>query len=120
MIADRDVLVHEPQVTALNLFLDSPPIRIDSPVAFVSSRFLRAAMVVLVPSCLLADTRFEISFPGTVHAAPITGRVFIMISRDTQRGPRLEVERVGIPFFGRDVEKLAPARGGWVSSAALR
>jgi hypothetical protein len=30
---------------------------------------------------LAAETRFEISFPAVAHAGPITGRVFLMISR---------------------------------------
>ena len=33
-----------------------------------------------------------------------------MIARDTQHELRLEVGRVGIPFLGRDVVKLAPGQ----------
>jgi hypothetical protein len=68
---------------------------------------------------LAADTRFEISFPTAVHSAPLTGRVFIMISRDAQREPRLEVGRVGVPFFGRDVEKLAPGQSAIIDGSDL-
>ena len=28
-----------------------------------------------------ADSRFEIAFPASVHAQPITGRVFVVLSR---------------------------------------
>ncbi|MBI3263082.1 MAG: hypothetical protein HYZ58_08020 [Acidobacteria bacterium] len=54
--------------------------------------------------------RFEISFPAAAHAAPVTGRVYVMISRTAKPEPRLQVEQTGIPIFGRDVDKLAPGK----------
>jgi putative esterase len=71
------------------------------------------------PPCFAADTRFEISFPATVHSAPITGRVFVMITRNAEREPRLEIGRVGVPFFGRDIENLAPGQAAIVDSNDL-
>ena len=58
-------------------------------------------------ACSGAETRFEISYAASASAGPLTGRVFVMISRDAQREPRLAVGRIGVPFFGRDIEKLA-------------
>jgi hypothetical protein len=52
--------------------------------------------------------RFEITFPSAAHATPVTGRVYVMIARAGDREPRLQIGRTGQPFFGRDVEKLAP------------
>ncbi len=52
--------------------------------------------------------RFEISVPASVHPEPITGRVYVMISRTAEREPRLQIGRTGVPFFGRDVERLKP------------
>jgi hypothetical protein len=53
--------------------------------------------------------RFEISFPAAVRSEPVTGRVYVMITRNGEREPRLQLNQVdGIPFFGRDIEKLAP------------
>src|SRR5689334_9918257 len=52
--------------------------------------------------------RFEISVPGSARNEPLTGRVFVMISRKGEPEPRLQIGRTGAPFFGRDVEKLAP------------
>ena len=49
-------------------------------------------------------TRFEVSFPPTAISTPVTGRVFVMISRVNDREPRLQIGRTGVPFFGRDVE----------------
>src|ERR1700688_889957 len=61
-------------------------------------------------SLLAAETRFEISFPAAAHAGPITGRAYLMISSKNDTEPRLQVGRTGAPFFGRDVEKLAPGQ----------
>jgi hypothetical protein len=54
--------------------------------------------------------RFEVSFPASVEAAPITGRVFLAFADDDDPEPRLQVGRYGVPFFGIDVEGLAPGR----------
>ena len=59
-------------------------------------------------------TRFRISFPASAHSGPITGRIFVMISDHTEREPRLQISRVGAPFFGRDVEQLRPGTFGTI------
>ncbi len=58
-----------------------------------------------------ASLRFEISFPASVHATPMTGRAFIMITRKKEPEPRLQAGSWGDapPFFGADVEALKPA-----------
>src|SRR5580765_315794 len=76
-----------------------------------------AAMV--ASSCFAADTRFEISYPASANSGPITGRVFIMISRNSEREPRLQISRIGVPFFGRDVEKLAPGQAAVIDATDL-
>lgn len=57
-----------------------------------------------------AKMKFEIVVPASVRSEPLTGRVFVIISRDNKSEPRLQVGRVGAPLFGRDVEKLAPGK----------
>jgi len=54
--------------------------------------------------------RLEISFPSSVHPEAITGRVFVMISKDKRREPRLQAGSWSrsVPFFGVDVEDLKP------------
>ncbi len=61
----------------------------------------------------IAPTRFRVSFPAGAVGEPVTGRVYVMISRTDEREPRLQVGRTGIPFFGHDVERLAP--GAWAT-----
>jgi putative esterase len=56
--------------------------------------------------------RFEVSFIPQAHDGPITGRAFVMITRslDKEPEPRLQIGRTGVPFFGRDVERLEPEK----------
>jgi len=54
--------------------------------------------------------RFEVSFPATVQSGPVTGRAYVMISRTNEREPRFQIGRTGVPFFGRDFEKVDPGK----------
>jgi hypothetical protein len=66
------------------------------------------------------SVRFEITVPSSVHAEPITGRVFVMITRNGEREPRLQLNQAdGIPFFGRDAEKLAPGAAAAIDDTDL-
>ena len=64
-------------------------------------------------------TRFEITFPSSAHANSITGRVFVMLARNNDVEPRFQIGRTGGPFFGRDVEKLAPGDKAVIDSNDL-
>jgi hypothetical protein len=70
-------------------------------------------------TCLAGEPRFEISYPASVNAGPVTGRVYVMISRRANREPRLDIGRTGVPFFGRDVERLAPSQIAVVDASDL-
>ena len=63
--------------------------------------------------------RVEISFPASAHAEPITGRVYVMISRNGDREPRQQIGRTGVPFFGRDVEQLKPGQAAIIDDTDL-
>ena len=52
--------------------------------------------------------RFEITYPDSARSLPVTGRVYVMISRRSTPEPRFQIGRTGVPLFGRDVEALAP------------
>jgi Putative esterase len=64
-------------------------------------------------------TAFHISFPATAHSGPVTGRIYVMISRTDQREPRFQVGRTGVPFFGRDVLALQPRRPATIDGSDL-
>jgi hypothetical protein len=55
-----------------------------------------------------SQLKFEISIPQEVHSQPITGRVFVMISKNDQREPRLQAGfwSNSVPLFGKDVDVL--------------
>jgi len=75
-----------------------------------------AAAVAEAPRQGRAEARFEITFPASVHPEPVTGRVYVMISREPEPEPRLQVGRTGTPFFGRDVVGLAPGRAAVIDA----
>jgi len=85
---------------------------------------LAACAMALVAATLQSQVkpvvRFDITVPASVHPTPITGRVYVMITRNGQREPRLQLSQVdGIPFFGRDVEKLAPGAAATIDNSDL-
>ena len=69
-----------------------------------------------------SKTRFELSFPSSVHEEAITGRVFVMVTRNEKREPRLQAGSWSnsVPFFGLDVHDLAPGESGAWSSTQYR
>ena len=86
----------------------------------LSGRALRAAMphvaraalvvaCVAVPRPALGQT-FQLSYPTSANAGPITGRAYLFVARTDRQEPRLQsgAQRSSEPFFGVDVEALAP------------
>ncbi len=63
--------------------------------------------------------RVEITVPPSVRSAPLTGRVYFMVSRTDEREPRLQIGRTGTPFFGRDVENLKPGQAAIIDATDL-
>ena len=88
--------------------LSHKPIRIMA----LAGVFLAMLIQAPVPGALSAqdpsNARFRVSYPASAHEGPVTGRVFVMISRTDEREPRLQIGRDGMPFFGRDIEAMAP------------
>ncbi len=91
------------------------PARVRRTVALVFLLFLVAALPALAQ-------RFEVSFPATAHAGPITGRVFVIVTRtESAREPRLQVGdwMQETPFFTADVSQLQPGRPAVVDATTL-
>ena len=65
--------------------------------------------------------RFEITFPASVHAAPITGRVFIAIGHDSTPEPLANAGSFtnSSPLFGVDVSQLAPGQPAVIDASTL-
>jgi hypothetical protein len=66
-----------------------------------------------------AQLRFEISVPRAVRSEPTTGRVYAILSKTSEREPRLQIGRVGAPMFGRDVERLAAGQAAIIDGTDL-
>ena len=66
-----------------------------------------------------ALTKFEIRVPSSVRSESLTGRVYVIMTRDSTREPRSLVGRVGTPLFGHDVERLAPGAPATVDGSDL-
>ena len=70
-----------------------------------------------------ASHRFEVSFPASVRSEPADGRVFVVFARHRDPEPRLQFGKEGdqyrsAPFFGEDVEGLAPGKTAVIGAAS--
>jgi hypothetical protein len=63
----------------------------------------------LMPRALPAQPRFDVSFSKSAHGAPITGRVYVALSRtsDPQRTPIRQTGETGVPLFGVNIDNVA-------------
>ena len=79
------------------------------------------AAAAAVPAPLVAQARFEISVPAAMRAAPVTGRMYVFVTRHDDVEPRLQVRHESdcTPFFGVDVTQLAPGTAGVIDGSAL-
>jgi hypothetical protein len=87
-----------------------------SSMRFVSSKTYAALLCALVSIFSLSFSgekegvilRFQVSFPRSVSNVPLTGRMFLAISRTDTIEPRLRVGRYGVQLFGSDFDQLKP------------
>jgi hypothetical protein len=61
-----------------------------------------------VPAWASPSRRIEVTFPASLRAAAVTGRLVVVISRKESPEPRLLISPYGPPIFGVDVDKLRP------------
>jgi hypothetical protein len=78
----------------------------------MNRRLIPLAWLALAAAAFAQETKFEVSFPAAAHAGPVTGRVFVALSRSETPEP---IEQAGgwngqAPFFGADVDALPPGR----------
>jgi hypothetical protein len=89
------------------------------------SRAVPAVMVALCAAAALAArasqpvprARFEVSFPAQAHAEPITGMVYVAISRENGRTPIDQTGPIGAPLFSTYVEALGPGTAAIIDSS---
>jgi hypothetical protein len=64
--------------------------------------------ILSLPAWALAARRFEVTFPASLRAEPVTGRLIVVVTRKDSPEPRLAISPYGPPIFGADVDKLPP------------
>ena len=67
------------------------------------------------------DARFEVSYPVGLDNGPITGRVFVVISKTNRVEPRLQAGSYNgsVPFYGLDVHALKPGDNAVIDTSVL-
>src|SRR4051812_39785867 len=89
-------------------------------VALLASAALTAQTSMLLPwPSGRSQVKFEIRVPPSVRSEKLTGRVYVILTHDGSREPRLQVNRVGAPLFGRDVEQLEPGAPATIDGTDL-
>jgi hypothetical protein len=75
----------------------------------------------LLSASTQAAEKFEITFPPSVHAGPVTGRAFVVITKTDTPEPRLVAGSWGDsgPLFGVDVKRLAPEQAAVIDESTL-
>ena len=70
---------------------------------------MAAGLATVAEAASASLATFEVRFARSVRNEPVTGRVFVAITRDGASEPRLQVGDItGAPFFGVDVSALRP------------
>ena len=65
------------------------------------------------------DLKFSISFEKDIHPETLTGRVYLMISKDDRRPPKDQVGLSGVPFWGMNVYNLNPGEEAVLSDTVF-
>lgn len=80
-------------------------------IALLTAGLLSAALLLPSSATAAPTTRFQIDFPASVSAKPVTGRVFVIVTRTDKVDPRVQVlSEAAPPFFGQDVHALRPGQ----------
>ena len=65
-----------------------------------------------------AAQRFEVTIAPAAHAAPVTGRLVIAVSKSERPEPRLAISPSGPAIFGIDLQQLRPGQSAVVDERA--
>jgi hypothetical protein len=84
------------------------------------SRTLATCAVVVATSSAIAaqSPRFEVGIAPAAHAGPVTGRLVIVVAKDSAPEPRLTIFPHGPWIFGVDLDRLRPGQTAVVDDSA--
>ena len=84
------------------------------------SRVLATCAVVIATSSAIAaqSPRFEVGIAPAAHAGPVTGRLVIVVAKDSVPEPRLTIFPQGPWIFGVDLDRLQPGQTAVVDDSA--
>jgi hypothetical protein len=71
--------------------------------------------VTAAPQARADAPRIDVTFSKDARAEPVTGMVYVAISRDNRRPPIEETSPTGVPLFSKFVEGLAPESATTIS-----
>ena len=66
-----------------------------------------------------AGIRFEVGFASSARSEPVTGRVYVAISREQGRGPIFASGRTGTPLYAVNVTDLAPGETATIDGSVF-
>src|SRR5215471_18850404 len=82
-----------------------------------SAALLLASVAVVGNQTTPPGPSVEISFAAAARSTPVTGRVYVAISRVNDRQtPIQQADSTGAPLFGKNVEGLAPGAAATIGS----
>ena len=89
----------------------------------VRCRAVPLVVALLLPNAApsrAAAQRFEIAVTPAVRSEPVTGRVYVAISRTNDQGtPIQQTGETGVPLFGVNVDGLQPGRSATIDATAF-
>ena len=90
-------------------------------LALAALAFCVALPIGIVQAAPQAGTSFEVSYPDSLDPGPITGRVFVVITKNDSREPRFQAGSYGgsVPFFGVDIDDLKPGASAVIDGSTL-
>ena len=88
----------------------------------LKTRLLCLATALAGTVSILGAPRFVVSFPPAAHSQPITGRVFVVLSKTDKPEPRFQISNwrsFETPFFGLDVDGWKPGQEVTIGASTL-
>lgn len=75
----------------------------------------------LLLAAALGGVRAQMSFPSSVQSAPVTGRVFIVLTKSDKPDPRIQILEPASspPFFAADVSEVQPGQSIVLDSSSI-